>query len=182
MFRHDPGQLEVSRIGLLSDSHGRATTTQRAVRLLLELGVDVIVHLGDVGNVDVIDALVEQVDESGDLHPPVHAVFGNCDWDFDSLGRYADSLGISVDHPVGRLNMDGRTIVFQHGHQDAAMQQALAEGVDYLCHGHLHRTRDERVGPTRVVNPGALFRAARYTVAVLDVAADRVEFHSVPEP
>jgi len=181
MIRLDPGQHALSRIGLLSDSHGRAGTTGRAVRLLLKHEVDLIVHLGDVGNVDVIDALVEQIDEGGDLEPPVHAVFGNCDWDAAAMARYADSRGISVDHPVGRLTLDGRTVVFQHGHQDAAMQQALAEGVDYLCHGHSHRTRNEKVGTTRVVNPGALFRAAQYTVAVLDVAKDAVEFYTVPE-
>jgi hypothetical protein len=108
-------------------------------------------------------------------------VFGNTDWDAASLARYAESLGVEVDHPVGRIEADGKTVVFQHGHQEAAMTQALAEGVDYLCHGHSHRQRDEMVGPTHVVNPGALFRAAEYTVAVLDTATDRVEFHRVPE-
>jgi len=171
----------LTRIGLLSDSHGRAATTQRAVRLLLDKQVDLLLHLGDVGTVDVIDALIEQIDEAGDLDPQVHAVFGNCDWDADAMARYADSLGVAVDHPVGRLKVDGKTLVFQHGHQEAAMDQALAEGVDYLCHGHTHRQRDERVGETRVINPGALFRAAHYTVAVLDVGKDELKFYTVPE-
>lgn len=173
--------ISLTRIGLLSDSHGRAATTQRAVRLLLEQKVDLLLHLGDVGNVDVIDALIEQIDDADRIDPPVHAVFGNCDWDEASLARYAQSLGVTVSHPVGRLKVDGKTLIYQHGHQEAAMDQALAEGVDYLCHGHTHRRRDERVGSTRVINPGALFRAAEYTVAVLDVAADRLEFFAVPE-
>lgn len=181
MFHFAPEKMALSRIGLLSDSHGRATTTQRAVRLLLAHEVDLIIHLGDVGTLDVIDALVEAIDETGELSPAVHAVFGNCDWDYASLSRYAQSLGIHVAHPVGRLNLDGRVVVFQHGHQEASMNQALAEGVDYLCHGHSHRTRDEKLGSTRVVNPGALFRAAQYTVAVLDTESDRVEFLTVPE-
>jgi hypothetical protein len=60
------------------------------------------------------------------------------------------------------------------------MRSALAQGVDYLCHGHTHVVRDERIGQTRVINPGALFRAARYTVALLDMAADRLEIVQVP--
>jgi len=171
----------LTRIGLLSDSHGRAATTERAVRLLLSEGVDLIVHLGDIGRVDVIDALVERIDERGELDPPVHAVLGNCDWDEEGLTRYGRSLGIAMDHPVGRLDVEERTVVFQHGHQDAAMEQALAGGADYLCHGHTHRPRDERVDRCRVINPGALFRAAEYTVAVLDVARDALTFHNVPE-
>ena len=148
---------------------------------MLFRSVDAVVHLGDVGTVEVIDALVEQLDDTGKVEPPVHVVFGNCDWDAASLSRYAHSLGITVDHPVGRLQLDGRTVVFQHGHESGAMDQALAEGVDYLCHGHTHRTRDDRHGPTRIINPGALFRAADYTVAILDVAEDRLEFLQVPE-
>jgi len=177
--REDNAQLAC--IGLLSDSHGRAARTARAVRLLIGRGVDHIIHLGDVGSVEVIDAMVEQVDDAGNLTPPVHLVFGNCDWDAESLARYARSLGIDVEHPVGRLEIDGRVIIYQHGHMAGAMDQALAEQVDYLCHGHSHRQRDERSGSTRVVNPGALFRAADYTVAILDVAADRLEFLDVGE-
>lgn len=168
-------------IGLLSDSHGRAARTARAVRLLIDHGADHIIHLGDVGSIEVVDALVEQLDADGGLVPPVHLVFGNCDWDADAMARYAASLGIDVAHPVGRLEVDGRLIVYQHGHMDAAMDQALAEQVDYLCHGHSHRRRDERSGTTRVVNPGALFRAADYTVAMLDVARDELRFFTVPD-
>lgn len=175
------GHSGLTRIGLLSDSHGRAGTTERAVRLLLQQGVDLIVHLGDIGSVEVIDALVDRLDERGELDPPVRAVLGNCDWDEEGLSRYAESLGVRMDHPVGRLEVDDRTVVFQHGHQDAAMEQALAGGTDYLCHGHTHRPRDERIDGCRVINPGALFRAAEYTVAVLDVSADALTFHTVPE-
>ncbi len=169
------------KIGLLSDSHGRASTTQRAVRLLLAEGVEVILHLGDIGTVEVIDALIERVERNGALTPPVHVVFGNTDWDAQSLGKYAQSLGIMVDDPVGRLTAGDKTVVFQHGHVDAAMRQALAEGADYLFHGHTHRTRDERVGDTRVINPGALFRAAEYTVAVVDTGTGACRFHPVPD-
>ncbi len=184
MIRCGPYPEEVAHlacIGLLSDSHGRAARTARAVRLLIERGADHIIHLGDVGSVEVIDALVEQVDDTGNLTPPVHLVFGNCDWDSDSLARYAQSLGIGVEHPVGRLEVDGRVIIYQHGDRTSAMDQALAEQVDYLCHGHSHRQRDERSGSTRVINPGALFRAADYSVALLDVANDRLTFLEVDD-
>jgi putative phosphoesterase len=169
------------KVGLLSDSHGRASTTQRAVRRLLDEGADLLLHLGDIGNVDVIDAMVDRIDRNGSLRPPVHVVFGNVDWDTAGLARYARSLGIEVDDPVGRLTLDGKSVSYQHGHVPAAMAQALAEGVDYLFHGHTHKTRDEQIGPTRVINPGALFRAADYTVALLDTATGEVRFLPVPD-
>ncbi|MFA7236977.1 MAG: metallophosphoesterase family protein [Phycisphaeraceae bacterium] len=184
MLQYDQGHNGLAKIGLLSDSHGRAATTQRAVRLLIGHGAEMLIHLGDVGTVEVIDALLEPLprDAGPDASPlDVYLVFGNTDWDADALGRYARSLGLHVSHPVGRLQCDGKTIVFQHGHQDAAMEAALASGADYLLHGHTHRTRDQRIGPTRVINPGALFRAAQYTVALLNTENDQLTFFTLTE-
>jgi putative phosphoesterase len=153
-------------IGILSDSHGRAEITGRAVRGLRERGAEMLLHLGDVGTEAVIDELVGH---------DARLVLGNCDFPPAPLRRYATYLGIAVDDPMGRLEVGGRRIAFTHGHLDHLMEQALAEGVDYLLHGHTHEARDERIGRTRVINPGALHRAARYTAAILDPAAGRVE-------
>jgi len=158
------------RLGILSDSHGRATMTARAVALLEAHGAELLIHLGDVETEAVIDELVGH---------PARIVFGNCDYDIAALTRYAAHVGVTVDHPAGRLEADGRVIAFTHGHIRRIMDAALADGVDYLLHGHTHTARDERAGRTRIINPGALFRASRYTAAVLDVAADRLSFIEV---
>ncbi len=47
---------------------------------------------------------------------------------------------------------------------------------DYLLQGHTHVRHDERIGKTRVINPGALHRAREKTVALLDTATDRLVF------
>ena len=166
-------------IGLLADSHGRAATTRHAVQLLLDHGARLLLHLGDVGTVEVLDALVATA--AGQTEPvQAHVVFGNCDWDHQALTRYARTLGIAVDHPVGRMDVAGGALVFCHGHENEQMRRALADGARYLCHGHTHQRADQRQGSTRIINPGALFRAAEYSVAVLDCAADEVRFIPVP--
>lgn len=167
------------RIGLLSDSHGRAKTTRQAVDVLLSHDVNLLVHLGDVGTVEVIDALAAESQDGSGRAIESHLVFGNTDWDSVALARYARDLGVRVDDPVGRLPVEDGTLVFCHGHQFDVLDQALAEQVRYLCHGHTHRARDQRQGSTRVINPGALFRARQYTVAVLDTAADDLTFFAV---
>lgn len=157
-------------IGVLSDSHGRVETTRRAVGLLLGRGVDLLLHLGDIGSEGVIDELVGY---------PARIVLGNCD-DERALGRYAALMGVKPDHPAGRLEIDGKTIIFTHGHLPGVLDDAVREGADYVLHGHTHEVRDQRIGRTRVVNPGALFRADRYTAAVLDPATDGLEIIQVP--
>jgi uncharacterized protein len=175
----------VPRIGLLSDSHGRVATTKQAVSVLLEQRIDTLIHLGDLGSMEVIDELVvgeTQLQNSATSANNVDAVatavqsrlvFGNVDWDRASMAQYARHLGIGVADPAGKLDLpDGRQLIFTHGHDDKAVDDALASGASYLCHGHSHRVRDEKVDSTRVLNPGALFRAKQYTVAVLDTDTD----------
>ena len=153
-------------------------TTRNGVAALVNEGAELLVHLGDVGTVDVIDALAVNAPGS-DQQIEAHLVFGNTDWDADALADYAEDLGIQVDHPTGRLTLPAGELVFCHGHMPADMQQALAEHVRYLCHGHTHRTLDVHQGDTRVINPGALFRASDYTVALLDTDTDDLRFLKV---
>ena len=167
-------------IGLISDSHGRAQRTAKALQLLIEQGVDIIIHLGDVEDHAVLDALVEKINENGDLEPPIHVVFGNVDADTIELTRYAQAIGLEVDHPVGRLELGDKTIVFTHGDRPEPLRQAVEQGVDYLAHGHTHRRRDERIGNTRVINPGALHRAKDYSAAILNTESDSLTFVQVP--
>lgn len=163
---------------MLSDSHGRAAITRRAVDVLLENGAQLLLHLGDVGNIEVLDALVAAPPGS-DQPIESHVVFGNCDWEKVPLQRYAAELGVRVDHPVGRLDLSGGQLVFMHGHDNRAIVEALADQVRWLCHGHTHEPRDTRHGPTRLINPGALHRAATHTVALLDTDTDRLTFFTV---
>ncbi len=163
-------------VGILSDSHGHAGTTARAVAALREHGAEVLLHLGDLGTEAVIDELVGH---------SARIVFGNCDWSIDSLTAYARLVSVRVDHPMGLIEADGRRIAFTHGHLGALMTRALADKVDYLLHGHTHVGRDERVGATRIINPGALHRATRYTCALLDPERDSlrwIEIERLPTP
>ena len=57
----------------------------------------------------------------------------------------------------------------------------LNEEVVLELEGLLHQVRDDRVGRTRVINPGALHRARPKTFAVLDLASGEIETVIVPE-
>ena len=158
------------RIGVLSDSHGRVQATAQAVRAVLDAGAEMLIHLGDFEDERVIDELVGH---------NARIVFGNCDFNGAALARYARSVGVAVDDPMGLIEIGSKRIAFTHGHLPHLIKQALVDEVDYLLHGHTHLLSDDRVGRTRVINPGALFRAGRYTAAVLDPGADRLEFVEV---
>ena len=158
-------------IGILSDTHDRAAITAVAVELLRQKGAEYFIHCGDVGSQQVLDHLAG-----------LHAAFvwGNCDFDRMALQHYAGLLGIQCFGAYGELELDGKLIAVHHGDDPKRKQRVLAEQRhDYLLQGHTHVRQDERVGRVRLINPGALHRATEKTVATLDTAADRVEFHVV---
>lgn len=170
----------MAKIGLLSDAHGRGSITAVAAELLVREGARRLVYLGDVGSPEVIDALLVPHPEKHDQTVPVNLVFGNVDWDVADLTRYATQLGISVDHPVGRLEFNEDCVmVYFHGDHSSAFDSPLQEQVRYLCHGHTHMIKDDRVGKTRIINPGALYRASSYTVALLDTNSDKLTFFPI---
>ncbi len=144
-----------------------------------ELGVDHVIHCGDVGGMPVFDQLAGR---------PCTFVWGNMDLPDDGLLAYLETIGLAVPNeaPV-RLTLDDKRFAVFHGHE-YGFERALASlGVDYILHGHTHVARDDRRAAfadrrdgTRIINPGALHRARRKTVATLDTAADELGFHVVP--
>ncbi len=158
-------------IGIMSDSHGQAARVGGAVRLLERLGAEQLVHCGDVGGISVLEELVGH---------RCGLVWGNTDRPDGTVAAFirATDLTVPAAAPL-RLAVDGKTILVFHGHE-AEFDRALhRQAADYILHGHTHVPRDERVGDIRVINPGALHRARRHTVATLDPAADVVSFHEL---
>jgi putative phosphoesterase len=160
------------KIGIVSDSHGEAARTVRAVELLWQLGAARLYHCGDVGGDAVLEALAGH---SATL------VWGNCDDPTPLLARYAASLGIVCHIPPRSIRIDGRSIGLFHGHESSFASAAEGGAFDYLLHGHTHRPADRRVGRCRVINPGALHRARVHTAALLDLGSDALGFWNVDD-
>jgi putative phosphoesterase len=121
-------------IGLVSDTHGliRDTVFQALA------GVSLILHAGDVGGRDVLDAL--------SAIAPVDAVYGNVD---PLDGRLPQHV---------HLDRGGLSIHVTHGHELGVPtpHKLLARySGDILIYGHTHRAVVYRDRARLVVNPGA---------------------------
>jgi putative phosphoesterase len=166
------------KAGILSDSHGHVARTRAAVQLLLDAGAEQLIHCGDIGGEAV---LAEMAGLLQPRHIPAYAVLGNVDWgDIGNIDAFAE-MGIRVLGRLGQIQLDGRAAAILHGDNAAALQSALESGAyAYLFTGHTHEREDLRVGNTRLINPGAIYRAAAPSVAVLDVARDDLRFLPLP--
>jgi len=155
-------------LGILSDSHDNAASMKAGIDLLRQRGAAYVIHCGDVVSAHMLDYLAGI---------PAAFVFGNCDWDRAALQRYAEQVGVQCFGKAGQVELAGRRIAFTHGDDPKLRQRILADDrPDYLLSGHTHVRADVRHGPTRLINPGALQRATEKTVALLDLAADTLEF------
>lgn len=148
------------RIGVVSDTHGELSATQRAIRVFESLEVDLLIHCGDIGTPEVIELLADW---------PCHFVFGNMD-NAGMLRGAIGACGSTCYERFGHLKLQGRSIAFLHGDDESLLQQTIQSGRwDLVCHGHTHVAANSFTGPTLVVNPGAIQRTGSPSVAMVEL-------------
>jgi putative phosphoesterase len=158
-------------LGILSDTHDRVERTKAGVALLVNAGAEALIHCGDI-------TIPEVVFELAPL--PSYFVFGNCDFDLEELRRSIATIGGVCLERGGLIDLDGRRVAVTHGDSSQELARLEAQRPDYLFSGHTHKALDVLRGPTRFINPGALHRAATWTVALLDGSSGRLEALQVP--
>lgn len=128
-----------ARLGVVADTHG--APHEGAARHLAALGVDAIVHAGDIGDEAALRAL-ERV-------APVHAIRGN----IDPVGR-PDALVLSLGGLL-RLLVVHIGVAGPRLRADAA-RLADAEGASLVICGHSHVPFIGRDRGLLVLNPGSI--------------------------
>jgi len=122
-------------IGLISDTHG---LLRPAVHQALD-GVEMILHAGDVGGMDILDELR--------LIAQTKAVYGNTDEPGDP------SLTQRID-----IEVDGLKIHVSHGHEVGSPTPDKLAGqydADVVVYGHTHQQLVTRLDNRLFVNPGS---------------------------
>lgn len=159
-------------IGILSDTHDHLERTHVAVKILRDAGCEALFHCGDLAGPRIVE-------ECAVL--PFYFAFGNHDADMTHyLESAAKFVGAHCLGWGGEVTLAGKRIAVVHGHITADLRPLLDAKPDYLFSGHTHESRDWLEGPTRRINPGALFRADQYSVAILNLATDELRFLVIP--
>lgn len=149
----------IFRIGVISDTHGLLRPeTERGLT-----GVDHIIHAGDIGRPEIVDALRRIA--------PVTAIRGNVD-----SGEWAR------DYPDTNLvRLAGKSIYVLH---DLTLKADPGAGIDVIVSGHSHVPKIDTVGGVLYLNPGSAgprrFKLP-ITLATLELTPDgiRPEIHDL---
>jgi putative phosphoesterase len=161
------------KIGILGDTHGNGGRTATAADVLATHGVSAVFHCGDIGNEDVLTELIAVFELP---QVPVYCVFGNCDYPPD-FSQFPANTVVQLRDRFAEVEIGGASVAVAHGDDAVRLRAAIQSGkYDYVLTGHTHRMDDTRHGTTRVINPGAVHRAADPTVAVLDLQTDTLSY------
>jgi putative phosphoesterase len=148
------------RIAVISDTHSRTVSIKRALEIMTERNVELIIHCGDIQDADTVR-----------LFPAhTHFVYGNCDYAREEIAKAVQDIGATLYGAWGHLELAGQSLAFTHG-DDRHLLDGLehADSFDFLFHGHTHIRKEHRTGKTRVINPGAIQRVAVRTFLLLDL-------------
>ena len=162
------------QIGILSDTHSRYATVEKALQLLQDRKINVVLHCGDIEDADAVWLFQGFT---------AHFVLGNCDrLEAHAIRQAVHGIGETLHDSYGAVELDGVKIAFTHGDNGRLLHDLEVSGAfDFLFYGHTHKAEEHRTGPTRVINPGALQRANPKRFVVLDLESGALEVVEVEE-
>jgi putative phosphoesterase len=159
-------------IGILSDTHDQLERTRRAVVMLQAKGATTLFHCGDITEPPLVPICCVL---------PCYFVLGNNDGDMVPHLEAAmlEHGGTSLSWG-GEVTLAGKRLGMTHGHLTKEVKPLLAAKPDYLFSGHSHEAFDDLRDGVRRINPGALYRARSFSVALLDLTSGKLEMIAVP--
>ena len=160
-------------VGIISDTHEHTRMITRAVALLKERAPALVVHCGDIISPPTLERFAGL---------PMRVVYGNNDGERSGLKKKCLEFGFGDIDDTICFTHARKTFFVNHGTSVRVLNEAIdSQSYDYVLHGHTHEERNEVIGSTRVINPGALYSAERYTIAFLQPETGDVEFVEIPE-
>jgi putative phosphoesterase len=158
--------IQSINLGIVSDTHGHLENTLNAVRMLQSFSVDVVIHCGDIGSVEIPELFANWRS---------HFVFGNVDRDEPDLRAAIERAGGRCHGRFGTLELSDLRIAFLHGDDSALLETTVASNDwDLVCYGHTHRAEHHMMNDTLVLNPGAIYRARPHSVTVVSLPTREV--------
>ena len=158
-------------LGIISDTHENEEATKKAVRIFKDKNVEFAAHCGDIISPPMLEHFKGL---------KMKFVFGNNDGERNGLIAKCNELGLEEIKDELEFEYKGKKFYVYHGTKKEKLDAAIKSNkYNYVLTGHTHIKKDEKTGNTRVINPGALFRAYPCTIALLDAEKDKLEFVEV---
>lgn len=159
------------KIAIISDTHDNLENLKRAINLIKKEKIKIILHCGDIFKPETIKEILK------DFSGKIYLIFSPADASFSKIPEDSfDKLtGVKVFPDFGQLKIDNKKIAFCH-FPEIAHNLVISQKYDLVFYGHTHKPWQEKIGKTKLVNPGnlaGLFYKA--TFAIYDTKEDKLE-------
>ncbi len=161
------------KVAVISDSHDNLKGLKWAFETINALGIQNVIHLGDVISPFVPTRIAEIYNGN------MWFVLGNNDGDHIKLSQNIKKFGwfVSRSSPIF-LEIGGKNFVLMH---EPFIVEKLAEtkNFDFVLYGHLHKVDIRKVGSCVILNPGEIYGyiSGKCSFAIIDLESGNVEFH-----
>jgi len=159
------------KIAIVSDTHDNLPNFKKAVDWIKKEKINTIIHCGDIFKAETIkESLV-------DYKGKIHLIFSPADADFSKIPQdsFKNLPRVKVYEKFGELKVDGKEIAFCH-FPEIATELANNQKYDLVFYGHTHKPWEEKIGKTRLVNPGNIANILyKPTFAVYETKTDKLE-------
>lgn len=141
------------KIGVMSDSHHKSDVANSAISLLQEKKVDLIIHAGDIVELDTLKALKRS-------KIPYAAVFGNND---NGLKEFSKDYEIFNEPKI--LNFRGLKLKIMH------YPHYISTDTNIVIYGHTHYFTAVFVKNSLILNPGEICGRKKplYEFAIIEI-------------
>ncbi len=151
-------------VGIMADTHDRLPLVDKAVKVLNEQNVELVLHAGDYVAPFVVPRLKP-------LKAKFIGVFGNNDGERTGLKKKFKEINAEIHGSFADLTVDGLQVALLHGSEEELLRSLTnVESHDVIIHGHTHEAKTYRKGETLVINPGEVcgYLTERSTFALLN--------------
>jgi putative phosphoesterase len=154
------------KVGIIADTHDRLQAIDKAVEILNEERVDLVLHAGDY---IAPFALLR----FKPLKAKLIGVFGNNDGDHNLLRKRSDEIGAQIYGRFAEITLNNLRVALMHGEEEILLKSLInANYYDIVVYGHTHKAETYNVGKTLAINPGEAcgYLTGQATMMILDMA------------
>ncbi len=158
-------------VGIMADTHDRLPIVDKAVKVLNEKNVELVLHAGDYIAPFVISHFKP-------LTAKFIGVFGNNDGEKNGLEKKFKEINAQIRGNFARVTVEGLRIALLHGSEEELLRSLInVESHDIIIHGHTHQAKIFRKGKTLVINPGEVcgYLTEEHTLALLNSQTKEVK-------
>lgn len=142
-------------VGIITDTHDNLAGLQKAIKILKEKRVEMLVHCGDWVSPFTLEFLDRQMK---DFKIPIKSVVGNNPGDTKRTMMSNSKMQNPIEWAKTVMlvfEIDSKKTVVYHGDDREILSTLIdSQKYDVIFTGHTHAVRNEIIGKTLIINPG----------------------------